>query len=95
MNRINDGIRKARNRHYCWHCNGHIEPGEMGYWQTNVDDCDDIYTIYMHPECERACCECEEYGHGECTGGECRRGLVGPECAPRAAMAEAESGSGA
>ena len=47
---LNQGIRKARKPHQCFHCYRNIVPGETYGFQTNKYD--HVYTIAWHLDCE-------------------------------------------
>ncbi len=47
---LNQGIRKARKPHQCFHCYRDIVPGETYGFQTNKYD--HVYTIAWHLDCE-------------------------------------------
>ena len=53
---LNQGLRKARKRHRCFHCNRSISIGETYGFQTCKYD--NVYTLCWHIDCEELAAEC-------------------------------------
>lgn len=49
---LNEGTRKARKQHQCFHCYRPIWPGETYLFTTCKYD--HVYTLAMHPDCSAA-----------------------------------------
>ena len=77
MDLLGSGNVRPRKPHQCWHCRETVPAGSYTYTQRWAEQ-GKAYTIYLHLDCHHACCACDHWHWGECTGGECKRGK-GPE----------------
>ncbi len=55
---LNEGTRKARKPHQCFHCYRSIEPGHTYGFQTNKYDY--VYTLAWHMDCEELASKCRD-----------------------------------
>jgi hypothetical protein len=60
---LNQGTRKARKAHRCFHCCRDIAPGTVYGFQTNKYD--DVYTICWHLDCEELASKCRDLSGGD------------------------------